>query len=376
VRGSLTQWGGAGSGKWRLRVFDGRDAQGKPITVSRNFTGSRRAAESALAKLVADVDRDQTKSHKGTLGDLLDRWLDDIEPHRSRYTMREHRRSVDKRINPALGSVRLDRLNAKNLDDFYRSLHKEGLSPASVRRYHSILSAALGRAVKWDWIPSNPADKASPPGPSRSKAQAPPLVAIQTLITKAQEQDPVLALAIALAATTGARRGELCALRWSDVDWERRTIKIDQSVTAISQEITVGETKTHQRRDIAIDESVIASLRGREVEQNSLAREIGVTLVDDPFILSRAMDGSTPCRPDTLTGAYRRLTTKLGVGGHFHELRHFAATTAVASGTDIRTVSHRLGHSDPRVTLKVYAHAVEARDRELASLLGQAVLGK
>ena len=374
MRGSMSEWGGEGSDRWRLRVFTGRD-HGKPTFVSRNFTGARRQAESALAKLVADVERKQTKSHAGSVGDLLDRWLADIEPQRSRYTIREHRRSIKTTIKPELGSIRLDRLSAKHLDDFYRLLLKRGLSPASVRRHHSILSAALRRAVKWDWIADSPADKASPPARQPLTATSPSAADVQKLIAAAAEHDAVLAAAIALAAVTGARRGELRAMRWSDIDWQRRTLKIDRSLTVIKRETSEGATKTHQRRDIAIDDALVAFLTHRQTEQRRYADAIGVTLSADPYILSRSADGSTPCLPDGLTGGYGRLTRKLGSGGHFHELRHFAATTAIASGVDARTVSGRPGHADPSVTLKVYAHALEARDRELAGLLPLAVLG-
>lgn len=97
-----------GSGKWRVHA--GADARGRPSYVSRNFTGSRRVAESFMAKLVADVDRKAIKSHPGTVATLLEAWLADIAPSRAAYTMREHRRGVERNIVPALGSVRLDRL--------------------------------------------------------------------------------------------------------------------------------------------------------------------------------------------------------------------------------------------------------------------------
>ena len=376
MRGSITEWGGAGSGKWRLRVFVGRDAQGKKQWVSRNFTGGKREAQTALNRLIADVEAGQVKSHAGSVGELLDRWLDDIEPHRSKYTMKSHRRCVDKDIKPAIGSLRLDRLTARHLDTFYRALLDRGLSPATVRRHHSIVSAALSRAVKWDMIGSNPAERATPPGLTRSTVQAPSVEDVQRLVAAAEAEDAILATAIALAATTGARRGELCALRWSNVDWERRRIRIDQSLTVIKREASLGPTKTHQRRDVAIDEGLVVLLEGRRQAQREAAQACGIEPPDDAFILSRAIDSRDPCLPDGLTSAYERLARKLGVGGHFHQLRHFAATVAIASGTDVRTVSGRLGHADPSVTLKVYAHAVEARDRELAGLLGAAVLGR
>lgn len=376
MRGSLSEWGGNGSGKWKLRVYAGRDGRNRPSYLSRNFTGTRRQAESALSKLVADVERRQaTTNHGGSVRDLLTRWLADIEPTRSPGTMREHRRSIERNILPAIGSVRLDRLSAGHLDDLYRCLLARGLSPASVRRHHAILSAALRRAVKWDWLASNPADRASPPGITPRTATAPSTEAVQRLVAAARDEDSVLAAAIVLAAVTGARRGELCALRWSDVHWTSRTLTIARSLTVIRREATEGPTKTHQRRDIAMDDALGAFVAQRQAEQQTYAETVGVKLVDDPYLLSRAADGATPGLPDGLTHGYARIAAKLGIAGHFHQLRHYAATTSIAAGSDVRTVAGRLGHADPSTTLRIYAHAVEARDRELASLLGTAVLG-
>jgi integrase len=376
MRGSLNEWGGPRSGKWKLRVYTGRDGRNRPTYLSRNITGTRRQAESALSKLVADVERKQAATNHGvSVGDLLTRWLADIAPTRSPGTMREHRRSVERNILPAIGSVRLDRLTARHLDDLYRSLLARGLSPASVRRHHAILTAALRQAVKWDWLASNPAERASPPGLTRHAVTTPSTEAVQRLVAAAQEEDPVLAAAIVLAAVTGARRGELCAIRWSDVDWKRRTLTLARSLTVIRREATEGPTKTHQRRDVAIDDALGAFISQRQVEQQAYAETVGVELVTDPYLLSRSSDGAMPCLPDGLTHAYSRLAANTGVGGHFHELRHYAATTSIASGADVRTVAGRLGHADPSTTLRIYAHAVEARDRELAGMLGLAVLG-
>ena len=175
MRGSLSEWGGPGSGKWKLRVYTGRDGRNRPTYLSRNFSGTRRQAQSALSKLVADVERRQaTAHHGGSVRDLLTRWLADIESTRSPGTMREHRRSVERNILPAIGSVRLDRLTTRHLDELYLSLLARGLSPASVRRHHAILCAALRRAVKWDWLASNTAERASPHGTSLSMTRSAP----------------------------------------------------------------------------------------------------------------------------------------------------------------------------------------------------------
>jgi integrase len=372
VKGSLQE---LRDKQWRLRVFAGRE-NGKVRHVSRNFNGTKRQAQTALAQLVADVERQQIGTAKvGTLGDLIDRWLDDVGPHRSIYTMQEYRRLVAKSIAPALGKMRVDKITGRDLDGFYRALQQRGLANSSVHQHHSILHAALGRAVKWGLIQSNPADRATPPSLKRSTVGVPAIKEVQRLIADTETHDPVLGAAIALAAVTGARRGELCALRWSDVDWSRRTMSIARSLTVADKIATEGPTKTHQRRIIAIDAALEAFLTKRRSEQETYARDVGVPLAVDPFILSRSADGSAPCLPDGLSAGYQRRARALGLTTHFHELRHFAATTAIGTGTDVRTVAGRLGHADPSVTLRVYAHALEARDRELAGLLGSTVLG-
>jgi integrase len=152
--------------------------------------------------------------------------LADIEPTRSAYTVKEHRRCIEHDIKPALEPVRLDKLTARQLDGFYHDLLARGLSPSSVRRFHSVLHAALDRAVKWGMVPVNPADRPTPPWLTRTTVSAPDVTEVQRLIAAAEEPSPILALAIILGAVTGARRGELCALRWSDVNWQRRVLTI------------------------------------------------------------------------------------------------------------------------------------------------------
>ena len=199
---------------------------------------------------------------------------------------------------------------------------------------------------------------------------------VQRLIGAAEsEGNAVLATAVALAAVTGARRGELCALRWADVDWQKRVLRIRSSLTVLRRVPTLGPTKTHQRRDVSVDEAMGALLEKRRADQERFAERTGTSLVADAYILSRSADGSQPCLPDGLSLAYSRLVKSLGVGGHFHELRHFSATELIGQGVDVRTVAGRLGHADPSVTLRAYSHALEQRDRQAAELLGGAVLG-
>ena len=290
------------------------------------------------------------------------------------YTTGEHRRTIDKNILPTLGDVRLDRLSAEHLDRFNRTLRARGLSASSVRPHHAIFSASLRQAVKWGWLSVNPADAASPPRPERPSASAPDPATVKRPVAAAQDTDPVLAAAIVLAAVTGARRGELCALRWSDIDWNRRTLTIARSLTVVHQQATEGPTKTHQHRVIAVDDALGAFLAHRQTDQRRYAQTAAST--------SATTRSSSAAPPRVPLPAYP--TPSPAATAPHHQARSrwpfppaptFAATTAIASGADVRTVAGRLGHADPTTTLRIYAHAVESRDRDLAGVLGHAVLG-
>jgi integrase len=373
VKGNLTE---LGDGHWRLRVFVGRDGTGRIKQVSRNFRGSKRQAESALAKLIADTERRQVATkHVGSLGDLLDRWLEATAPDRSAYTVHEYARMINRNIKPELGAVKLDRLTAQHVDAFYGELRGRGLSAASVRRHHALLHATLEQAVRWDLLPKNPADRATQPRAVASTISTPTDNQVLALIAEADRSDPALAAAIVLASITGARRGELAALRWSDIDLAAQSLRITRSLTAIRGVWAEGSTKTRQTRKLSLDEALAAYLAKRRADQEAQADLVGTSLVKDAFVLSPVADGSAPYMPDRLTDNFRNLAKRAGLRAHLHQLRHYSASVAISAGSDVRTVAGRLGHANASTTLNIYAHVIEARDQQLASLLGRTVLG-
>jgi integrase len=147
-----------GSGQWQLRAFAGADSTtGRPVQVSRAFVGTERAAVKALAGLVADVESGRFERTRATVAQLLEKRLEQIEPTRRPTTIAEYRSKIDKRIRPALGGMRLDKVGSDTLDAWYRKWLAEGLSPNTVNLLYAILSAALNQAVKWGWIDRSPA---------------------------------------------------------------------------------------------------------------------------------------------------------------------------------------------------------------------------
>ena len=364
-------------GVWTLRVFIGRDASGRPVQVSRTCRGSKREAETALAKYVAELSENKPalEGVGATVGQLLDEWVQ-VGKQRgwTPYTEHRYRSYLEGRIRPALGSVKLTKFGPEHCDRFYAALLAEKLSPTTVRHVHAILASACELAVDWGWLARNPAKRAHPPSRARAETRAPSVDEITRIVDAAQQLDPVKAVLLVVAAMTGARRGELCALKWSDVDWERRTLTIARSLS-ITPDVTVeGTTKAKKSRTISLGAMGMETLRTHRERCSDLARSAGIELPDEAYIFSTSLAGSVPVKPDSLTQFHVRLMKKLGMDYRFHELRHFMATSMAAFGVGIRTIAGRLGHADPALTLRTYAHWLETADREAADVV-ENVLG-
>jgi hypothetical protein len=229
MKGHLRKRGEA----WELRAYAGID----PITnrqkyVTRTFRGGKRDAEEALARFVTDVSGGGHAAQDTTVGDLIRQWLDLAKPELSPTTARGYDWIIKTYITPTLDKVPLARLRAAQLDRFYAKLRDEGgqdgkpLSAATVRQVHAILRRALQQGVRWGWITTNPASLASPPRVRNRQLEPPDPDQVVQLIETAEKGDPGFACFILLAATTGARRRELCGLRWSDIDLKGKVLTI------------------------------------------------------------------------------------------------------------------------------------------------------
>lgn len=375
MQGFMRQRGDA----WELRVYVGLDpVTGRKRYASKTVRGGKRVAQRALSAMVAEADKGALSRTNATVGELLERWFDQAKEEFSPKTVRETRGVLDRYLLPGLGQTSLAKLRADHLDQFYRGLrdgsrnHGRPLAPATIRRVHGILRRALTQGVHWGWLAVNPAAAASPPRVPLADITPPAPAEVARVFTLAQESDPDLATFVVLAAATGARRSEVLALRWSDVDLAAGVIAIKRGIVLGPDGLVEKDTKTHQSRTVSLDpttRAVVEQHRERALER---ARLCGFGLPPDGLLFSRSIDGSQPWFPDSVSRSFQRLAQKAGLkGARLHDLRHYVATRLLTSGVDVRTVAGRLGHRNPSTTLNVYAAFVAESDREAANLLGR-----
>jgi len=378
MRGHLEQ---RGKNVYRAKVYLGRDAEGRRRYLTRTVHGPKRFAEDQLRELLVDAGRGDQVVADGTFGDLVQKWRPIAELNLSPTTLHEYERLLQKRILPRFGTTKVRSIRAVDIDGFYADLKRGGgiakatpLGPQSIHHVHALLRRLMNQAVLWGWIATSPVARTTPPRVPRSELTVPTPRDVTRVIAAADEQDPDLGCFLRLAAITGARRGELCSLRWNDVDLRSGTGTITIARSIVGQrndELIEKGTKTHASRRISVDKATLASLKAHRERSAIRAEECGIKLPVKAFLFSDLPDGTSPWRPNRVTLAFGRLRDDLGIANvRLHDLRHFAASRLLAAGVPVKTVSGRLGHANAATTLNVYAHFLESSDATAAQVLG------
>jgi integrase len=368
------------------------DGLGTRVVLRRGFP-SRTAAAAELRRRLSDVDKGvHVEPGKGTFGDYItDSYLPSVRLKPS--TESSYRKNLRLHVLPHIGSVPLRSLTGQRLTALYRKLETEGradgaggLSPRTVRYVHTIVRKALSEAVENGLIATNPADKAKPP--SSSQAKAPELrywtpAQLKRFLAWSEQDGDDLFVAWQLLSGTGARRGEVLALKWGDIDLGAGTVAIRRNAVVVKtfgagERIEIGSPKNDRARLVNIDSRTVAALKAHR----SLLAELDLRLARDDALVLPARDGGVR-HPERFsrTFGYRlnRARKHLGVDAppviRLHDLRHTHATALLLAGVHPKVVQERLGHSTIGITLDVYSHVVPALGKDAADLFAVAVWG-
>lgn len=419
-----------GENSYELCVSSGYDGQGKQVLHRKTVVvegkteeAKLRAAEKQYALFLGEVQRGQVAtSGKMTLGQFYDYW-------KTKYAAPNHQAgtivyndSMFSRIRTALGQLRLDKIEPKHLLAFYENLAEPGirkdpnegrkktkkdsspeppptqeakekkpkldtLSALTIKKHHVLINTLLNQAVKWNLIPYNPASRVEAPKAKASKKEVYDDKTTGEFLKALEGQETKHRLMCLLALTGGLCKEEIFGIEWRDIDFSKGTVNIDRASIYVSGQgiITKDCKNTHRHRIVSLPPATIQLLKQQNAEQAAKREKLGGTATnggkwagpEDPGNdrVFTAWNGA-PAHPDSFYTWLRKFTDKTGLPPISpHTFRHMAATYLITSGTDIKTVSGKLGHSLASTTMNVYAHLMKSAEKKTANTM-QNILDK
>jgi integrase len=318
---------------------------------------TRKEVASKLTKAVADGNEGLIfDSDHLTVAQYLDRWLYSIRGTVRESTWVRHEINVRVHVKPALGRVRLGKLNPLQVQSFYRCKLDQGLSDASVLKIHSTLSKSLKQAVRWRLVPLNVCMAVVLPCITKPEIQSLDAQQMKALLKAAQGTD--LYPLWVLMATTGVRVGEALGLRWEDLYLEARTLRVNRTVYRGQSCLPKTDSS---RRTIKLSRLVTEALRQHPQQCEWV------------FPTSR---GTTINLNNLRYRSWKQLLERahLPSGTRIHDLRHSAATLLLSKGVPVKVVSEMLGHSDVGITLSIYAHVLPDMQDGAAEAMDDALI--
>lgn len=358
-------------GRWEARIIIGHKNDGSPMYKSA-FAKTQKSALKQLHQLL-DLyrDVDLTEECRMTLGEWMDKWLDEYMIFTIKEnTIKGYRSQIDHQIKPFIGHKQLASLTTADIQKFYNKIKKEGrvhphpihghvLSDSMVRKIHMMLHEAMEVAVRERYIVRNPTDNTTIPKKTITEKQVLDDSQLNRFL-EAIQGEPYWHDFFYVEVMTGLRRGEICGIKWSDIDFNEGTLCIKRSVsTKEGGGVSIGETKTDAGvRTIIMPPSVATLLWKKRSD------------AINEWVFPHYTNPSDPLHPSS---AYKKLKTLLKRLElpllRFHDLRHTFATQATDGGVDPKTLAGILGHTDASFTLDTYTHVTSDMQRGASAIV-------
>ncbi|MGD0880510.1 MAG: tyrosine-type recombinase/integrase [Acidimicrobiales bacterium] len=379
----------AADGTWWFVVDVGVGADGQRRQTRRRGFRTKKLAQEELDKVRRTVTQTRyVPPARETFGEYLDRWLAGL-PTRLRPSTCDGYRRCLQYVTPGLRSRRLDHVTADNLDQLYAALlvsgrrqREGGLSPRSVRYVHSVIRKALADAVRKGALARNVADSASPPLAKSTRA---PEMAwwkpreLRTFLD--QTAGEPLGPLFRVAAMTGMRRGEVCGIRWSDLDLDKARIQVRQQLNVVRSPgapdgglVFSERTKTDRgRRVVDLDPGTVAVLKARRRQQAEHRLAVGAGWANEHDLVFTEADGR-PLDPESVSQVFNRRVARSGLPRiRFHDLRHTHCAHLIEAGEQLLLITRRLGHASVAFTQDRYGHLFEEAGSQAASAVAAMV---
>ena len=373
---------------WELRIFLGRDEEGRVRHKSVTFRGGSREADKELTRLAAKYEGALPTAEAPviwadttTVNDAITAWKQNGWQDLSPTTVRHYQEMWDKHIKRSIGRCEIARLTPYDVERYFRRLKDDGTGRTTVRHVRAMLSRACRLARRWsaNTLPNPIVDTELPVWPVGERGESvrsPDVAEVRAILAAASTSDARFGAFVRLVAATGVRRGEACALRWNDIDWKSGTIMVDESVVAVSggAEVKSPKTKASIRR-LALDPATVEMLRTLRSSQEELASMCDLAIGADGFVFSYEPGSSEPPHPDTMSHEFTKVRTRAKTAKdiHLHSLRHFQAT-ALDRVVPERQKQARLGWSTVHMA-RHYTDVLAGEDLRAAEHIGR-LLGK
>ena len=359
-------------GRWEGRIVVGHKKDGSPMYKSV-FGKTQKATLKELHKLI-DLyrDVDLTEECRMTLGEWMDKWLDEYMIFAIRESTLDSYRNITKnQVKKHIGHKPLSSLTTADIQRFYNKIKKEGrmkpkrdgsyeLADSMVRKIHMMLHEALDTAVRERLIAKNPTNGTTIPKTNYPEKQILGDEQLETFLEEIKKEEYWCDF-FYVEVMVGLRRGEICGLKWSDIDFSANKLRVERSVgIKKGGGISIGETKTNTGiRTIIMPPSVSEVLQRRK--QTAISA----------WVFPSFLNPEQPIHPEA---AYRKLKVILKHAGlpmiRFHDLRHTFATHAMKGGVDAKTLSGILGHTNANFTLDTYTHVTSDMQKNASAVVG------
>jgi len=349
-----------GNDKWMVRVYLGRDENGKTKFHNKTIKG-KREAQAYLAKMTTQKNEGTIADSGGlTLSEHMEAWLETVVKNRvSEKTYLDYKDRTKLYITPEIGNIRLEKLKPEEIQKLYNDMLERNLSPRTVRYTHTILRNCLQQAVKWNKIYRNPANLVDLPKQKKKEMTAlTPEQADKFMKATVESQHKAF---FSLLIASGMRPGEALGLKWSDIDFDNRRVTVNRSLTrVIGKGWSLQEPKTpRSRRTIPLPKSVIEDLREQKAKQNEIILEAKEGEYTKQGFVFANKEGNPLDERNIHRRHFKAILKKAKLPDiRLYDLRHTCATLLLSAGENPKVVSERLGHASINLTLDTYSHVL------------------
>ncbi len=367
-----------GENAWYVRIFIGREANGKRKYFNKTIHGSKKDAQKFLTAKTREKDLGVLiEPASMPLNEYLDKWLEESAKNKLRArTFDNYESLLNCHVRKRLGAKRLSDIQAYDVQKLYNEMKKANYSPKTIRHVHNVLSSALKQAVRWKMLSQNPCELCELPRMEKTEMMYFTPKETQTFLDAAK--DDKYYPAFLLAIETGMRPEEYLGLQWKDIDFENKALSVRRAlVVKKGGGYIFTEPKTKKsRRSIPISNSLINALKTHRRNQLEERMKLGASYENLDLVFASEI-GTPLLHGNLLRRHFKPIRDKAGLPKiRLYDLRHTTATLLLSAGENPKVVSERLGHASIVLTLDTYSHVLPTMQKDATIKMEKLMFGR